>query len=296
MAAIIFPIEPARSTYVAGNPWSDDSGKQWIWNDPWWEPYVADLAAQIYAADEKTDPVDDDWVGLLDSENNNVMKKVKKSKLGGGVTQHATLMVGTGDAAVTYEAVAAGSAGEAISIAYAAAAVSTATTVALTGSDFVVTPGAKAAMVVSGITGDIAPLANAKYYYSGTSGGKVCYTTNGIPPEYNTGVSYGLISFQTNSWSVAFFDQLGDPWFGAAVVNSATYPDGLTYITDIGSGTAVVTAANSSAKQVSAAVNAQQDVAAQTGTPKIIVATIPTGYDGSSAVVTPFTHTHLSLT
>jgi hypothetical protein len=159
------------------------------------------------------------------------------------------------DNGVLYTANASGSAGNAISVAYAAPAMQ-ATTVAVSTNAITVTPGAKARMVVGGVITNSGgtPLIFVDLVESGTYAGKPAYVnpSTGFTHCYYVSVETGWVIYTLNFLN-AF----------KSVSNVAT-PDLATGWVPLSGemGTPTVTAGISSAAQVIAAVNASTPAAA----------------------------------
>jgi hypothetical protein len=191
-------------------------------------------------------------------------------------TKHATLTVGTGNAAVTYEAIESGSGGEAISIVQAATSASAVPIgVSIATKKITVTPAGHYGIVVT----DCGTAAsNGSYFHNGEMS---------IPYKW---VGSGSIAWQTDTYNnyvlysaagVALYSHSGtsDPTTGTwNVIGGASAPvPTMTY------------AAGTTAKQLAAAVNGFFSVT----TPILILAKY--GGDGSGIVSATITETNLAL-
>ena len=286
-AVLAVPPNAARATYVGTNPWTDPNGVEWLWDATAtrWSRYVESvvmdasvIAGIVHAATENTDPQDDDELLLLDKTTDPpTVTKLKYSQLlGGSSTKHASLTVGTGDAAITYEAVLDGVAGTAVSIIQNSADPDEAKiAVSIVGKKLIVTPGYRYGISVSECG---TSYANGMYYYFGIVEGHPSWRGYGriewSPVGYANYVmySYNGIILYTHSGT-------DDPTTGAWHVASpglAPIP-----IMDFSGG--------STSKQVAAAANTYQDAT------RVKLALVTYGGDGSSFAFESITQTYLSL-
>ena len=168
-----------------------------------------------------------------------------------GASTAATLTVdptGTNNS-VLYTAHTAGTAGNAITVAYATPAAQATTGVAVVGNAITVTPGTKARMVLSG------GLSGTLDHVSG-EGQSAKYSNNGLPLGTFPATVAGLYGEYTSGyWHIKQVATDGAPASSyTASATGGTWPDS-TGNNPFG-GSVTVTAATSSAAQVIAAVNA----------------------------------------
>jgi hypothetical protein len=161
-----------------------------------------------------------------------------------------------------------GAAGNNVSITYATPAASSSTIVAVVASAITVTPGTKARMVVSGVStaGVNGSLQHVGFFSSSPFDGRY-WTDNGLSYAANFGVQAFTLLRLYNSIDEKIelirYDASGTPVYTSVLEDAFAWPDGQTYpAPTIGTGIPVVTAGNSSAAQVIAAVNASTPASA----------------------------------